>query len=84
MSEAAKQVFASLSPVAKSQHQAAWNRVELFVRKLAAQPKAKVFEVHHAVEHARQLYQAEIAKGLPADLCERAVMAAYPNTGGEQ
>lgn len=71
-----REVFDSLSAIAKRQHQDAWTRIETHVRGLASK-KTKVFEVHHSVEHARKLYQAELAKGLPSDLCERAVMAAY-------
>jgi ferric-dicitrate binding protein FerR (iron transport regulator) len=66
-----------MSCEARQEHQNAWRRIEARVRDLAATPKAKVFEVHHAVEHARRLYQSELAKGLPADLCERAVLSAY-------
>jgi hypothetical protein len=77
----AKAVFATLSAVAKSQHQAAWCRIESRVRELASKPingkKPKVFEVHHAIEHARGLYFAELVKGMPSDSCERAVDRAY-------
>ena len=71
-----KAVFDALPEHIRAQHQAAWSRCDAHIRSLV--PKgAKVFEVHHAVEHGRRLYFAELAKGLPSDLCERAVMDAY-------
>ena len=77
MSDDAKKVYNQLSDTAKKEHSVAWSRVEAHVTKLANTPKAKVFEVHHAIEYARELYHAELSKGLPADLCEKAVMQAY-------
>ena len=64
------------SPHIQEQHKAAWGRCESLVLSLV--PKgAKQFEAHHAVEHARELYLAEFNKGLPSDLCQRAVFRAY-------
>jgi len=68
---------AALSETARKEHVNAWLRVHNHVTELAGKPGAKIFEVHHAVEHARKLYLAELAKGLPADLCEKHTLAAY-------
>lgn len=76
MNAKAKEMYAAYSAEIQAQHNAAWARCEAHVRALV--PKgAKVFEAHHAVEHARELYFAEFVKGLPSDLCARAVMRAY-------
>lgn len=77
----AKEALAKLPEHVQAQHRAAWARVEAAVRDLASRPvgrhKPKVFEVHHAVEHARTLYLTELAAFHAADHCERVVMAAY-------
>jgi hypothetical protein len=72
----AQEVYATLSDVAKSQHQAAWQEIENHVRSLIPN-NAKVFDAHHSIEHARKLYFAELVKGYPADLCKKNVMRAY-------
>jgi len=41
-------------------------------------PGARVFEVHHAIEHARGIYLAGLAQMHALDRCERLVRAAYP------
>lgn len=74
--QAAKKMYGEYHAEIQAQHNAAWARCEKHVLSLI--PKgAKVFEAHHAVEHARELYFTEFNKGLPSDLCERAVMRAY-------
>ena len=70
MESEALAVYSALPPRAQLQHTEAWFRVEQTVRKL---PDCDAI----AIEYARGLYCAELAKGLPADLCERRVMAAY-------
>ena len=72
----AVEAFGKMTPAQQAQHKAAWQRIEDFVRSLAPK-KAKVFEVHHSIEHARTLYLTELLKGLPSDLCERFVSRAY-------
>jgi len=67
------------SPAQRAALRQAWKRVEERVITLATsgKAKAKVFEVHHAVERARTHFLIEIVKGFPADVVERHVMAAY-------
>lgn len=73
---AAQTLYSQYHKEIQGQHNRAWARCEAHVLSLIPK-RAKVFEAHHAVEHARNLYQAEFVKGLLADLCERAVMRAY-------
>lgn len=69
--------MAKLSPETQTAHAEAWARCESFVRSLI-KPGAKVFEAHHAIEHARGIYQAGLAQYHAPDHCERLVRAAYP------
>lgn len=77
--EKAKEKFGEYHEEIQSQHNAAWARCEKHVLSLVLKG-AKVFEVHHTLNYARELYFVEFNKGLPADLCERAVMRAYTVT----
>lgn len=78
----AQAVFNHYSPAVQAQFRQAWARSEALAIRVATDnapsKKPKVFEVHHAVEHARKTFLEEMAKGLPADLCERAVSNLYP------
>jgi hypothetical protein len=72
----AKDVFNSYAPHIQKQHQDAWKRVENFMTTLFDK-KAKQYEVHHAIEHARKHYMTELSKGFPFDMCEKTVINMY-------
>lgn len=72
----AKEVYGQMTPLVSKQHSAAWSRCEN--RVVGLMPKGtKVFEVQHAIEHARKIYLNELVVGSPSDLCERRVLEAY-------
>ncbi len=71
------EAMAKLSAETQACHAAAWARCESFVRRLVG-PGATVLEAHHAIEHARGIYQAGLAQYHAPDHCERLVRAAYP------
>lgn len=76
----AQRVYATLSDVAKAHHQAAWERIERHVMSIETRKAATDLETRYALQHARKLYQAEMAKGLPSITCENNVMQAYKVT----
>lgn len=76
MARDAREVFATLTDAQQADHEAAFTRIRVLVESLAP-PGAKVFEVHHSVNYARTLYQAEMARGMCAFDCERIVRKAY-------
>jgi len=70
--------LATQSADVQAQHAAAWNRCHAAVHDVAASRKGvKVYEVHHAIEHARSLYLADLAAGKPADAIERHIFDAF-------
>lgn len=75
----AKAIHAALPSVQQAAHTKAWEDIENLV--ISLQPKkAKVFEVQHAITHARKLYLTEVATGFCAFDCARIVRAAYATT----
>jgi hypothetical protein len=74
--QAAQAVMASLKPETQAAHHAAWKRCEEYVLSLRRKG-AKVFEVHHSIEHARRKYMALLAAYHAPDHCEREVRAMY-------
>lgn len=71
-----KKIYGQYHTEIQKQHNAAWARCENYVLSLVKKT-AKTYEVNHSVEHARDIYFTEFCKGLPSDLCEKAVMQAY-------
>jgi len=72
----AKEIFSRMPVAWQTDHNSAWKRIENLVTSLMPK-KSKVFEVHHAIVHARRLYLVEVANGMCAFDAERRVRAAY-------
>lgn len=61
-------VLQSMGKASCDKYHEAWGRIEMAIRDTA--PKgAKVFEVHHSVEHARLQFFADVVAGKPPAAC---------------
>jgi hypothetical protein len=77
----AKALFAALPVDVAAQHKTAWQRIESSIRDNA--PKgAKVFEVHHSIETARERYFAAMVEGKSPDECEAAAERLFEAIDG--
>lgn len=75
----AKAAIAAMSADTEASYLTAWRRVDSFIRDHA--PKgAKVFEVHHSIEAARERFFVAMIDGKPADECEKAALAPVQST----
>lgn len=74
----AKAAFANLPTEKQAEHNANFTIIERGIQSLL--PKgAKVFEAHHAIEHARSKYLSEMVHNSHSPWhCKRAVVAMYP------